>query len=114
MESRVIEVTVSCKFTREIYEAFVPRLQNAIEKNGKIHVLFLMLGFQGWKAGHLWNDIHLELKHFDCIERVAIVGEAQFENGAWLFSRPFTAAIIKYFDLHDLDQAREWLRSLPI
>jgi hypothetical protein len=111
MEGRIIEVTVSGKLTKEAYEEFVPRTEAAIKKFGKIRILFITLGFQGWDVGALWEDIKFDLKHFNHIERLAIVGEKKWEAGMSVFCRPFTTATIKYFDHADLEAARSWVRA---
>lgn len=111
MDGRVIEVTVSGNLTREAYQDFVPRTEAAIKKYGKIRVLFVMLGFHGWDAGALWEDIKFDIKHFNHIERLAIVGETKWQKGMALFCRPFTTASIQYFEHGDLDKAREWIEE---
>ena len=111
MEGKIIEVTVSGKLTHEAYQEFVPRTEAAIQKYGKIRILFVMLGFEGWSAGALWDDIKFDLKHFAHIERLAIVGETKWEKGMSMFCRPFTTAAIKYFDHANLDKAREWIHE---
>jgi hypothetical protein len=110
-EGQIIEVTVSGRLTKEAYQDFIPRTEAAIKKYGKIRVVFVTLGFQGWDAGALWEDFKFEIKHFAYIERLAIVGESKWEKGMSFFCRPFTTATIKYFDHCDLEKAREWIRE---
>ena len=109
MDGRVIEVIFSCQLTKEIYREFVPLAEDAIKKHGKIRLLFVMTGFQGWNACTLWEDIKCDFKYFDQIERLAIVGEAKWETGMSTFCRPFSKATIKYFEHGDLEQARKWI-----
>ncbi len=111
MEGRIIEVAVSGKLTKEAYQEFVPPTEAAIKKHGKIRILFITLGFEGWDAGALWEDIKFDVKHFGHIERLAIVGESKWEKGMAAFCRPFTTATIKYFDHGDLEKAREWIKE---
>ena len=111
MDGQIIEVTVSDKLTRGTYDAFLPRAEAAIEGFGKIRVLFLMLGFRGWDAGTLWNDLDIEWNHFRDIERMAIVGESKWEQGMTKFVRPFDHATIRYFEQRDLELARDWIRN---
>ena len=111
MDGRIIEVTISNTLTREVIQAFIPLTEAAIEENGKIRVLFLLLGFHGWDAGALWEDVKFDLQQFNDVERLAIVGETKWEKGMWMFCRPFTSANIKYFEHGNLERAREWIRS---
>ncbi len=108
---KLLEVHVSGKLDKEVYERFVPSAERQIEEHGKIRVLFAMHDFQGWDAGALWEDIKFDLKHFNHIERLAIVGESKWEHGMAIFCKPFTTAKIRYFDQADIAQARQWLQE---
>jgi hypothetical protein len=110
-EGKIVEVSATGTFTKEAYEAFVPRTEAAIKKHGKIRILFIMHDFHGWDAGAMWEDFKFDLKHFNHIERLAIVGETRWEKGMSLFCKPFTTAKIKYFESSDLDQARDWIHA---
>src|SRR5208283_5010459 len=68
-------VHVSGKLHRQEYEKFVPDKERLIKQYGKIRVLMVMRDFHGWDTGALWEDIKWDAKHFNDVERVAIVGE---------------------------------------
>jgi hypothetical protein len=108
---RVLEVRVVGKLTKEAYEAFVPAVDAQIKQYGKLRILSVMQDFHGWTAGALWEDLKFDLKHWKDIERLAIVGDKKWEKGMAAFCKPFTKAEIRYFDLAQLEQAREWLQS---
>jgi hypothetical protein len=59
----------------------------------------------------MWEDAKFAARHFNDIERLAIVGEARWEHGLATFIKPFTMAAVKYFDMQDADQARRWIRE---
>jgi hypothetical protein len=108
---RVLEVQVSGKLTHEDYGSFVPVFERLVKQHRKICVLFDMADFHGWNAGALWDDIKFDLKHFSDIERLAMVGDKQWEKGMSLFCRPFTTAKIRYFDRRAIEEARTWLEG---
>jgi SpoIIAA-like len=108
-EEGVLEVRASGKLTKEFYEKFVPAIEAQIEKFGKIRILFSMHDFHGWTAGAMWEDLKFDLKHWNDIERLALVGESKWEKGMATFCRPFTKAKIRYFDHEQLEEARKWL-----
>lgn len=105
----VVEIHLTGKLTAENYEEFVPTIEAAIREHGKIRVLVVMHDFHGWSAGALWEDVKFDAKHFRDIERLALVGESKWEKGMSVFCRPFTTAKIKYFDIAQVEQAREWV-----
>ena len=108
---KVLEVAVSGKLTRGDYEQFIPAFERLVKQRGKIRVLFEMTNFHGWGAAALWDDIKFDLKHFSDIERLAMVGDKQWEQGMSVFCRPFTTATIRYFDRSAIEDARNWLAS---
>jgi hypothetical protein len=109
MQGKLIEVTVSDRLTKETYQAFNQWTKAAIRRGEPVSVLFVILGFRGWDVGAQWEDIDLDWKHLNYIERLAIVGEAKWKRGMQNFCRPFTAAIISYFEQTDLERARDWI-----
>lgn len=111
LDGKVIEVQISGKLTKEAYDAFVPMTEAAIRQHGKVRILCILLDFHGWNAGALWEDIKFDLKHFNHIEKLGIVGETKWEHGMAVFCRPFTTAKTRYFDHKDLEQARAWIKE---
>ena len=108
---KILSVKVSEKLTTEDYEKFVPQIEELIKKHGKIRVLFHMHEFHGWTVGALWQDIKFDLKHFGDIERLAMVGDRKWEAGMAAFCKPFTTAKIRYFDVGEIEQARQWIEE---
>jgi hypothetical protein len=110
-EGKIIEVQITGKLSKDAYETFTPETEAKIKEFGKVRMLVILNDFHGWDAGALWEDIKFDLKHFNHIERLAIVGETKWEKGMSVFCRPFTTAKIKYFDHADIDEARSWIQS---
>lgn len=108
---KVLEVQVTGKLTHADYQHFVPEFEENIKRHGKLRILFEMIGFHGWSAGALWDDIKVDFKHSSEIERLAIVGEKRWENGMSVFCRPFTSAEVRYFDHTKANEARAWIES---
>jgi hypothetical protein len=109
---KVLIVHVSGKLTKADYERFVPEFERLVQQHGKVRVLFDMIGFHGWEASALWEDIKFDLKHFSDIERLAMVGDKKWEHGMATFCKPFTMAKIQYFDHTNWAEARTWLNQV--
>jgi hypothetical protein len=107
----VLEVAVNGKLAHNDYARFIPEFERLVKKHGKIRVLFEMSDFHGWDPGALWDDIKFDLKHCSDIERLAMVGDHQWEKAISVFCRPFTTATIRYFDHAAIEDARKWLTS---
>ncbi|RKY26327.1 MAG: STAS/SEC14 domain-containing protein [Planctomycetota bacterium] len=106
---KVIQVDLTGKLVKADYDRFLPEFERRIAEHSKIRVLCTMHDFQGWSAGAAWEDLKFDVKHFRDIDRLAIVGHSSLGKLMTLFSKPFTAADMKYFDTAEADQARAWI-----
>ena len=109
--SNLITVDVSGKLVKEDYARFVPQVETVIQRVGKVRILLVMKDFHGWDAGAVWEDIKFDVKHFAHIAKVAMIGDARWEQWMAIFCRPFTTAAIRYFEESQSDAARDWLKS---
>jgi len=108
-EGKTLEVEVQGKLVESDYELFVPMTEQRIGRFGKVNLLVLMREFDGWSAAALWDDVKFDAKHFNDIDRLAVVGDQRWEEGMTKFCRPFTTAAIKFFEPSDLAEARRWV-----
>jgi hypothetical protein len=108
---KVLEVALTGKLDKEDYETVVPVVERLVKLHGKIRMLVRMHDFHGWTAGALWEDTKFAAHHFGDIERLAVVGEARWQQGMATFCKPFTSAKIRYFDHTALNEARAWLEE---
>ena len=106
---KLLAVHVSGKLTAADYELFVPEFERLVELHEKLRVLFDMADFHGWTAGALWEDTKFAYHHFHDITFLAVVGEKKWHKGMTTFCKPFTNAMVKYFDHADAEEARKWL-----
>lgn len=106
---------VTLKFREKLdkadYETFVPMIESQMKNGSPIRLLAELHDFEGWTAGALWEDTKFAAKHFNDIERLAVVGESRWQKGITVFVKPFTSADVRYFDIQEIDRAREWVRE---
>lgn len=105
----VVTLVFKDKLTVADYEHFVPQVEKIMESREKIRMLIQLNDFRGWTAGALWEDTKFGIRHFNDVERLAIVGDKEWEKTMTLFLKPFTRAEVRYFDMTELDWAREWI-----
>jgi len=108
---KLLEVHLKGKLGKDDYGQFAPTAERLIRQHGKIRMLVEMHDFHGWTAGAFWEDIKFDARHFNDIERIAMVGETGWQHGMAVFCKPFTSARIRYFDRTAVDEARAWLTS---
>lgn len=107
----VVTLVFKDMLKKEDYDHFVPQIEKIMESRDKINLLIVLKNFTGWTAGALWEDTKFGFRHFDDIERLAVVGNTIWQKAMTGFVRPFTRATVKYFDLSDLEQAENWINS---
>ena len=91
------------------YARFVPAIDAAVARYGKVRLLAQFHDFEGWDAKALWADIKFSTTHCTKIDRIALVGEKKWEKWMATVCKPFTMAKIEYFDAARIDDAKKWL-----
>ena len=113
--TKVLNVRVSEKFTHADYQQFASRFEALLKQHGKLNVLFEMVNFHGWELAAVWDDLKFDAKHFSHIQRLAMVGDKQWEHAMSVLARLFTTATIRYFDSPSINEARAWVsRNDPV
>jgi hypothetical protein len=106
---QVLAFKMSGKLHDEDYKKFVPLVDEAVAKFGKVRILAQFHDFHGWDAHALWDDIKFSTTHCTKIERIALVGEESWEKWMATVCKPFTMAKIRYFDSDETKAALSWL-----
>ena len=64
-DGKVLTIRMTGKLHKADYAHFVPTVERAIEKHGKVRLLVIMRNFHGWDASALREDTKFDLKHFN-------------------------------------------------
>ena len=105
---------VSLKFNdvldKEDYELFVPQLENLFRHaDAKVRLLIELEEFKGLTPGAAWEEVKFSFKHFNDIDRIAVLGENRKEKIITELTKPFTGAKIRFFHTAEIDEAKKWL-----
>jgi len=103
--------TIVGKLTHEDYEAVIPMIDSALEgvKEPKIKMLVDVTQLEGWELRAAWDDVKIGLKHGNQFERIAMIGNKQWQEWAVKVAGWFTSADVAYFE--DEAEAVAWLQS---
>jgi len=110
-EGKFVNLKITGKLEKEDYEFFVPEIDKQIERYGKVNMLLELIDFHGWTAGAAWEDTKFGIRHFNDIERLAIVGDKAWEKGMAYFCKVFMTAKVQYFDVSERDKAMTWINE---
>jgi len=105
---RLLEVHLTGKVD---YARLLPAVDCLLKQHGRIRMLVELHDFHGWTAGARWEDIVVACHHFKGVERLAIIGEAKWEQGMATFCQPFTKAEARFFDHTKPSEARDWVNE---
>ncbi len=95
----------------EDYEKMVPMIESALLgiKEPKIKVLVDAREFKGWTLRAAWDDFKFGLKHSKEFQKIAFVGNKEYESYGVKISNWFMSGEMKYFD--DIQSAIKWLNQ---
>ena len=110
--AKILTVRASGTLVKADYANFVPEFERLLQLHGKPNVLFDMTAFQSWEGGAVLDEIKFDIKHFDDMEKLAVVGSKGWERWITVFSKPFTSAKIRFFDQADAAEASHWLEEV--
>lgn len=110
-EGKVLLVRVTGRLDKQDYDRFTPEIERLIKQHGKLRLLLETHDFHGWDAGALWEDVKFDVKHFNDIERLAVIGEKRWEKGMAIFCKPFTTAKVRYFEHDQAAEAQAWIEE---
>jgi len=104
----VVNVCISGTLSPAELSEFQSTIAPFIETRGKVRLLVLLQGFQGWAASEDWGDISLLESNDEHLERFAIVGEEQWRDPALMFALADLRPVEIRFFTQEAD-ARRWL-----
>jgi len=106
---KVVGFKLTGKLHNEDYQSFVPAVEATLAAEGKLRLFAQFEDFHGWDLHAAWDDFKFGLKHHSDFERIAMVGDRQWEKWMAKLCKPFTQAKVKYFDASEVDAAWTWL-----
>ncbi len=105
----ILAIRISEKLTARDYRDILPFVEGAIEKHGKINMLWKLEDFQGLTVSAAVEDFKSWIKYNRKISRIAVVGEKRWEELLIKVIDPFMSAEVNFFEPDDMERARLWL-----
>lgn len=98
--------------TGEDYDAVLPDIEKLIEKHGKVRVYIDMEFFKGWEMSAAWKDMAFGIAHWNDLDKLAIVGDAKWEEWVATVADAMMRGTVKHFPVHDQMEALKWARAV--
>jgi hypothetical protein len=109
-----LELDIHGRMQTTDFDEFVPRAEEIIREHGSIGLLVHVGEIDDWTPHALWEDLHLDPRHYNDVFRLAIVGEDPGQDWIPVISRPFTTADVQFYRESELADARRWVEDVPI
>lgn len=110
-EGRRFFIKASGELTDDDYKGLTPVLETAIDEHGPLRLYVDMEEFESWELQAAWDDFAFGVKHWNDFERVALVGDKQWEEiSAKIFDK-FTKGDIRFFDVSKRGDAHDWIAT---
>jgi hypothetical protein len=110
---KIIWVRASGMLTDQDYrEVFIPRLESVLKEHGKARLLFHAdYDFAGWSIMGLWEDLKVDWRHKDDLEKMAVVAAPRWVDAATKIIARFMQGEVRFFLREQLAEAWEWIQE---
>jgi hypothetical protein len=87
-------------------------IRNAISQSGKIRLLIRLTNFTGMEKSEAWGEVGLPGELDQYIEKIAIIGDPQWRETAFLFTaKNLRSFPIEYFLRPEENHAQRWIKD---
>lgn len=108
-DPRVIRAAVTGRLQESDFHHLSPQIEQLLERHASVRMLVQLSDFNGWSPGAAWEDAKLGFHHYADIERLAVVGDSDWEEWMTRLSRPFALADIRFFEPSEMEKALAWI-----
>lgn len=109
-KKNIIAIRAEDRLTETDIQNIHPLIDNIVNKGHKVRWYFEMKNFTGWKLNAFWKDAKMDLSHADDYEKIAMVGDKKWQAWITQLMEPFTGAEIRYFNLDEKEEAKQWIQ----
>ncbi len=100
---------ISGTIRKEDYAVMIPELESALQEYGSANLLLDLSQFK-WEAINAWgSDMKFGREFHKSIEKLAIIGDKQWQKWLAKISNPFFAKEAKFFEISETQSAWSWL-----
>jgi hypothetical protein len=109
-DASVLSLTVSGKLSGDDLDNLTSTLQEYTSEYSDPHLLMILEDFHGWEsAGALWKDLKMDAEYIGYFDRIAVVGDKEWEKWGTQLLNPITREDLRYFDKTHFKQALNWI-----
>lgn len=108
----ILECRVTGELTGADLDHLVPVLKKHIAESDDSRLLLIMEDFSGWSnVATFWKDMKMDAEYIGQFSRIALVGDARWEEWVTRLVKPLAPNEIEFFEPHAMAHARRWIRQ---
>jgi len=111
INGNIFYAKVSNMITKEDVESVIPKVEEIINKHGKIKCLIFLNEVKGYTIDGFLADFGFYFKNKNAFNTMAIVGDKAFEKAMTELMDKFLPGKAKYFDSSKLAEAKDWINK---
>ncbi len=106
----LIVVRIDGELTRDDYTRFVPWLDRRVTNaGGPVSFVVHAEDWDGWASLRAaWADLKMDTRFTGDVDRLAMVGDARWQEWLTKLSSPLVPTRVRWFDPSDADAAEAW------
>jgi hypothetical protein len=109
-DARLLVLRVGGELKKSELDAVQSEFVEKTSGAGTVKLLVLLENFTGWERGADWGDTDFFFSHRNDFERIAVVGNPQWEAQVLAFTGPgLRKGPVKFFPETGESEARAWL-----
>jgi hypothetical protein len=106
----VLELTIIGRLQTSDYDGFGPRLTDRADRRERgLRLLIRLEDMEGIEPAAVWDDLRLSADLLGQLERVAIIGDADWHDLVATLSDPIINGEARFFRAADDEEARRWV-----
>ncbi|MFG0328491.1 MAG: STAS/SEC14 domain-containing protein [Phycisphaerales bacterium] len=110
--SNIIEFTIDGPFTRADFNHLVNEMEAMIDEYGQIKVIEIIRHIGKIEPSAMWEDMKWSPRHLKHFSHAAIVADQKWIEWMTAAVKPFISTEVRFFHLDELEEAREWLKTV--
>lgn len=107
----IVGIQVSDTLTEDDFEALVSKLRHKLEAHTTARVLFEVDDVDGWEPEERWEELDLDIRHVQDVDKVAVVGDDVWDPLMDKINVLFPMSLVETYEDKDREEALEWIRG---
>lgn len=110
-DTNILGFHLSDTLTEDDHDELASELRNTLEEHTTARVVFEIDDVEGWEPEETWDDLALDIRHVQDLDKVAVIGDDVWEPLMEKIELLFPTSQIQTYDADDREEALEWIRG---